>query len=85
MSLLRRIARFYLEGFRSMRLGRKLWALIILKLIIIFAVLRFFFFTPTLSGSAEQKSNTVSERLTAPLPARSIDRQQTHPGLPEKS
>lgn len=85
MFLLRRIARFYLEGFRNMRLGRKLWALIILKLIIIFAVLRFFFFTPTLSGSAEQKSNTVSERLTAPLPARSVDRQQTHPGLPEKS
>ena len=66
MSLLRRIARFYLEGFRSMRLGRNLWALIIIKLIIIFAVLRFFFFTPSLSGSAEQKSNTVSERLTAP-------------------
>ena len=85
MSFLRRIARFYLEGFRSMRLGRKLWALIILKLIIIFAVLRFFFFTPTLSGSAEQKSNTVSERLTAPLPARSVDRQQTHPGIPQKS
>ena len=40
MSLLRSIYRFYLEGFRSMTVGRQLWALIIVKLLFIFLVLR---------------------------------------------
>ena len=34
----------YYDGFRSMTLGKVLWAVIIIKLIIIFAVLKFFFF-----------------------------------------
>ena len=39
-----RVIDLYYDGFRSMRLGRTLWAIIIIKLIIIFAVLKFFFF-----------------------------------------
>ncbi|MEE0979387.1 MAG: DUF4492 domain-containing protein [Muribaculaceae bacterium] len=42
--MLRSIYNFYADGFRSMTVGRKLWALIIIKLIIIFAVLKLFFF-----------------------------------------
>ena len=34
----------YYEGFKSMRLGRTLWAIILIKLFIIFAVLKVFFF-----------------------------------------
>lgn len=46
----RKVFGFYADGFRSMTIGRKLWALIIIKLIIIFAVLKLFFF-PDILGS----------------------------------
>lgn len=39
-----RIYRFYADGFRSMTIGRKLWALIIIKLFILFFIFRLFFF-----------------------------------------
>lgn len=35
---------FYYEGFKSMTVGKTLWLIIIIKVIIIFAVLRLFFF-----------------------------------------
>lgn len=38
------IWRFYLEGFRSMTLGRTLWLIILVKLFIMFFILRLFFF-----------------------------------------
>lgn len=46
---------FYVSGFKSMTWGRQLWWLILLKVIILFAVLRAFFFTPTLAGKNEQE------------------------------
>lgn len=39
-----RIYRFYLDGFRSMTVGRYLWLMIILKLFILFFVFKLFFF-----------------------------------------
>lgn len=36
----RRVADLYIDGFRSMTVGRQLWALIIVKLIFIFFVLK---------------------------------------------
>lgn len=44
---------FYVEGFRNMTWGRTLWWLILLKVIVLFVVLRGFFFKPTLSGKSE--------------------------------
>ena len=38
------VLRFYVDGFRTMTLGRTLWKVIIIKLIIMFGVLKFFFF-----------------------------------------
>ena len=35
-----RIFRFYYDGFREMTLGRTLWAIILIKLFILFVVLR---------------------------------------------
>ena len=56
--------RFYVEGFRNMTWGRPLWLLILLKVIILFAVLRAFFFTPVLSGKTEeQKIEYVGTQL----------------------
>ena len=46
---------FYVEGFRNMTWGRTLWWLILLKVIILFAVLRAFFFQPALSGKTEEQ------------------------------
>lgn len=36
----RRVVDLYVDGFRSMTVGRKLWALIVVKLIFIFFVLK---------------------------------------------
>lgn len=65
--MLTRIWRFYADGFRAMTLGRTLWAVIGIKLLIIFAVLKLFFFPTFLSGTEEQKSSTVSEELSQRL------------------
>lgn len=58
------VVRFYVDGFRNMTWGRPLWYLIILKLVILFAVLRVFFFEPVLAGRTdEQKSDFVGSEL----------------------
>ena len=44
MNVINRIWRLYYDGFRSMTLGRTLWAIILVKLFIIFVVLKLFFF-----------------------------------------
>ena len=63
-STLTNIWNFYVEGFRNMTWGRPLWMLIILKVIILFAVLRAFFFEPVLSGKTEeQKIEHVGKEL----------------------
>ena len=51
MTVVKRIIRFYVEGFRSMTVGKTLWALIILKLFIMFAILTLFFFPDLLSSN----------------------------------
>jgi len=47
-----RVFDLYYEGFRNMRLGRTLWAVILIKLFIIFAVLKVFFFPNFLKENA---------------------------------
>lgn len=49
-----RIFRFYYDGFRQMTLGRTLWAIILIKLFIIFAILKIFFFPNFLKEHAEE-------------------------------
>ena len=59
------IYRFYADGVRNMTWGRQLWWLILLKVIILFAVLRLFFFEPVLSGKSEnEKIEHVGNELT---------------------
>jgi len=43
----------YYDGFRSMTLGRTLWAIILIKLFIIFVVLKIFFFPNFLKEHAQ--------------------------------
>lgn len=42
--LLYRIYRFYADGFRQMTVGRVLWTVILIKLFVIFVVLKLLFF-----------------------------------------
>ena len=58
------IWKFYADGFRNMTWGRPLWWLILLKVVVLFLVLRMFFFEPVLSGKTdEQKSEHVGKEL----------------------
>ena len=59
-----RIVKFYVDGFRSMTLGRTLWGIILLKLFIMFAVLKAFFFPSYLKGESEEKGAQVATELT---------------------
>lgn len=58
------IWKFYIEGFRNMTWGRQLWWLILLKVVILFVLLRGFFFKPVLSGkSDDERSEYVGAQL----------------------
>ena len=61
---LKAVWEFYRDGFRNMTWGRPLIWLILLKLFILFAILRVFFFRPAMAGMSErEKSEQVGERL----------------------
>lgn len=65
-NVLIRIYRFYRDGFREMSaLGRTLWIVILIKLFIIFFVLKLFFFPDTMGHleTEQQKSEYVMDQL----------------------
>lgn len=49
-----KVWRFYSEGFRQMTVGKTLWVLIIVKLIVIFVILKWLFFPDYVSTNALQ-------------------------------
>jgi hypothetical protein len=67
LSLLNRIFLFYYEGFRSMsQWGRRVWLIILIKLFIMFAILKIFFFTDFLDkkyDNDKEKSEYVLDQL----------------------
>ncbi|MCF0245102.1 MAG: DUF4492 domain-containing protein [Bacteroidaceae bacterium] len=71
MSFLRKAFYLYYDGFRQMTVGKTLWTVIIIKLIIIFAVLKVFFFPDFLAQKAAggDKAEVVAEELTSRPPA----------------
>ena len=65
--ILYRIYCFYSDGFRQMTLGRTLWKIIFIKLFIMFAVLKFFFFPDFLATNFTtdaERADHVIEQLT---------------------
>lgn len=62
-----RFFRLYYDGFRTMpRWGRIVWTVIIVKLVIMFGVLKVFFFSDTLNTryeTDEQRSEAVIQDL----------------------
>lgn len=64
--IFKRIISFYIEGFKSMTIGKYLWALIIIKLVILFLVVKLFFFPNFLNSkfdTDEEKSEYVRSSL----------------------
>ena len=49
-----RVYDLYYDGFRHMTLGKTLWAVIIVKLVIIFLVLKLFFFPNFIKEHAQE-------------------------------
>ena len=64
-SFLYKVFDLYYDGFRSMRLGRTLRAIILIKLVIIFVVLKLFFFPDFLKQNAKgDEAGYVATELT---------------------
>lgn len=65
--IFKRIFNFYYEGFKSMTIGKRLWVIILIKLFILFAVLKLFFFHDYLKtnyNTDKERSEHVLEELT---------------------
>jgi len=65
-SLLQKPVTFYRDGFQDMTLGKTLWILILIKLFIMFVVLRIFFFPNYLNTQFkddQSKANHVRQEL----------------------
>lgn len=54
--LLYRVFHLYYDGFRTMTLGKTLWTIILIKLAVIFLVLKLFFF-PNFIESKDNKGD----------------------------
>ena len=67
LPMFKRIYNFYYQGFRNMSIhSRKLWIIILVKLFIMFAILKIFFFPDFLNSKFEtdkEKSDYVIEQL----------------------
>jgi len=65
--IVKKIYRFYVDGFMNLSpWARTLWMIILIKLFIMFAVLRLFFFRDTLKNkyaTDEERANHVIEEL----------------------
>lgn len=62
-----RVYRFYRDGFKSMTVGRTLWAIIGIKLVVFFVILRWIFFPDFLSSKGrndQEKAQYVREQMT---------------------
>ena len=67
---------FYLEGFRSMTLGRTLWFIILMKLFVMFFILKLFFFPDFLRDQptdTDKGTYVGNELIQRALPENSTD------------
>ncbi len=70
MEKIKKIVDFYLDGFRNLSpWSRTLWAIILIKLFIMFVIFRLFFFQNLLKtkfDTDEERANHVIEQITIP-------------------
>lgn len=66
-SKIRSVVDFYVDGFKSMTVGKKLWAIIFIKVIILFFVFKLFFFPNLLQenyDNDDDRARAVATELT---------------------
>ena len=64
--IIKDIYNFYIDGFKNMRVGKTLWKIIFVKLLVIFLVLNYFIHDKSLKSeykSYDEKVNFVYENL----------------------
>ena len=67
MNLIKNMVNFYIEGFNNMRVGKKLWAIVGIKLFVLFFILKPFFFPNILKtkfDNDKDRANFVIENIT---------------------
>lgn len=60
MASFSKIWEMYRDGFKSMTVGRSLWLIILLKLVLIFLVLKLFFFPDKLSTEYDNDADRAA-------------------------
>lgn len=63
----RKVVDLYVDGFRNMTVGRKLWAIILIKAALLFLVFKLFFFPDLLKenyDNDDDRARAVAEQLT---------------------
>ena len=63
----KRVADMYVDGFRNMTVGRKLWVIILIKLAVMFLIFKLFFFPDILKENYDNdndRARAVARELT---------------------
>lgn len=76
MNKLYKVFRFYRDGFAGMTVGKSLWLLIIIKVAIMFLVLKLFFFPNVVNDESRAKGIAPSEVVKSTLLHRTINTNQ---------
>jgi hypothetical protein len=70
MNVFKKVWSFYRDGFKNMnKTSKKLWVIILIKLFIMFAVLRLFFFPDVMEtqfSDDKERSDHIIKELTNP-------------------
>lgn len=64
----RKVVDFYVDGFKNMTVGKKLWAIIAIKVAILFLVFKLFFFPNLLKenyDNDDDRARAVATELTS--------------------
>lgn len=75
-SILYRIYDLYADGFRNMTIGKTLWTVILIKLFVMFAVLKVFFFPDFLKANTEKGGE--ADFVATEMIGRGADADQAH-------
>jgi hypothetical protein len=66
-NIITKIVHFYIDGFKSMKLGKKLWAIIAIKLFVLLVIIKLLFFPNILKENFKtdkERSDYILEQLT---------------------
>ena len=86
MEAIRKIGRFYIDGFREMTIGKTLWVIILCKVFVLFAILKIFFFPDFLKALPDDnaKGAFVATDLVHRVPVAPEVTQPSSSGHPKQ-